>query len=380
MNIGLCKLRFLLIILGLVASTRSWAELPSAPVLASKLELGWNLGNALECPIGETGWGSAFTTQALIDSVKAAGFNTVRLPVAWFSHSDTITNLIDPTWIARVKTIVDYCMKDGLYVILNAHWDKGWLENRINSSNQTTVNLRQRAYWKQIATTFKAYDEHLLFAGANEPNASDSVGMSILMSYYQTFVDAVRATGGNNKSRTLVVQGPCTDVEKTDRLMNALPKDRIKNRLMVEVHYYTPYQFCLMEKDATWGKKFFYWGYGNHSKTDTLRNATWGEEADIDRFFKSMKDKFVHRNIPVILGEFAAYQRQLRSPSDQTLHNASVEAFYRQVAKAALENGMTPICWDVNHGIFDRKSGRIINPLVVRGMKKGLSMAKPYFQ
>lgn len=369
------RIRFIIVSIVLFVSTISWAELPSATSIAPKLKLGWNMGNALECPIGETGWGSAYTTQALIDSVKAAGFSTVRLPVAWFSHSDTLTSVIDPIWMARVKTIVDYCIKDSLYVILNCHWDKGWLENRITKAHQATVNKRQRVYWTQIATAFKGYDEHLLFAGANEPNASDSVEMDILMSYYQTFVDAVRATGGNNTTRTLVVQGPSTDIEKTDRLMNTLPKDPAKNRLMVEVHYYTPYQFCLMEKDTDWGRRFYYWGQENHSKTDSLRNADWGEEADVEKFFNRMKVKFVHRNIPVILGEFAAFQRHLSEPSDQNLHNASIEAYYTQVVKSALENGITPICWDINNGIFDRASGKVVNSLFVRGMIKGKSMA-----
>lgn len=374
------KIRFVIVILGLLATSQAWAELPTATSIAPKLKLGWNMGNALECPTGETGWGSAYTTQALIDSVKAAGFNTVRLPVAWFSHSDTLTNVIDPAWMARVKTIVDYCIKDDLFVILNCHWDKGWLENRITKAHQVTVNKRQQAYWKQIATAFKGYDEHLLFAGANEPNASDSVSTDVLMSYYQTFVDAVRATGGNNKTRTLVVQGPSTDIEKTDRFMNTLPNDPAKNRMMVEVHFYSPYQFCIMEKDADWGKIFYYWGQGNHSKTDTLRNSTWGEEADVEKFFKLMKVKFVQKNIPVILGEFGAYRRRLGQSSDQKLHDASIEAYYVHVVKSALDNGLTPICWDINHGIFDRASGRIVNPMVMRGMKKGKSKANPHYK
>ncbi len=113
------------------------------------------MGNTLEAIGGETAWGGAYTTKKLIDSVKAAGFNSVRIPVAWFAHSDTVTSQIDPAWLARVKQVVDYCMNDNLYVILNDHWDDGWLENRVDKADSAQVNKRQHAYWTQIANEFK---------------------------------------------------------------------------------------------------------------------------------------------------------------------------------------------------------------------------------
>lgn len=230
---------FLFIAIGLLTSTSIWSQLPTARQISDKMGLGWNLGNTLE-----TTWvpRTTFctTTKTTIDSVKAAGFNTVRLPVAWFYHSDTVTSKIDAAWLAHVKKIVDYCITDSLYVIINAHWDLGWLENRINAANKEIVNTRQHAYWTQIANYFKDYDEHLLFAGSNEPNAHDATSTSILLSYHQTFINAVRATGGNNSSRTLVIQGPSTNIDYTDKYMNSMPTDQIANRLMVEVHYYTP--------------------------------------------------------------------------------------------------------------------------------------------
>jgi aryl-phospho-beta-D-glucosidase BglC (GH1 family) len=208
---------FLIFVTGLSISTSVKSQLPTANQVASKMKIGWNMGNTLEAICGETAWGAAYTSQVLIDSVKAAGFNTIRLPVAWFCHSDTVTSIIDTSWIARVKEVVDYCIKDTLYVIINAHWDKGWLENRVNEANQSQVNERQGAYWTQIAEYFKDYDEHLLFAGANEPNVHNATAMSVLMTYHQTFINAVRATGGNNSTRTLIVQGPSTDIEETNK-------------------------------------------------------------------------------------------------------------------------------------------------------------------
>ena len=358
-------------------STASMAQLPTAQQIANKISIGCNLGNTLEAICGEDAWGAGHTSQQLIDSVKAAGFNTIRIPVAWFCHSDTVNSIIDEDWLARVKEVVDYCINDDLYVIINAHWDKGWLENRVNLANQTEVNQRQEAYWTQIAEYFKNYDEHLLFAGANEPNVHDTTAMSVLMTYHQTFIDAVRATGGNNSSRTLIVQGPSTDIEETNKLMKALPTDQIADRLMVEVHYYTPYQFCLMDKDADWGKMFYYWGKGNHSTTDANRNATWGEENDVEKFFGMMKTKFVDKGIPVIIGEYGAYKRNISSPSDKALHDASVEYYHRYVVKSACNKGIIPYLWDTPGGLFNRSNGKILDRGVLNaimlGAKEGTS-------
>lgn len=370
------SIKSLIIVTGLLMSANVWSQLPKAQEIAKKMHVGWNLGNTLEAICDENAWGGGKTSQKLIDSVKAAGFNTVRIPVSWFYHSDTISNKINKKWIARVKEVVDYCIKDDLYVIINMHWDKGWLENRINAANQEEVNKRQYIYWTQIAKYFKNYDEHLLFAGANEPNAADAAQLDILMSYYQTFVDAVRATGGNNASRTIIVQGPETNIEKTLDLMNSLPKDKIKDHMMVEVHYYTPFQFCLMEKEASWGKPFYYWGKDNHSKTDVEHNSTWGEEAMVDKLFGDLKTKYVDKGIPVILGEFGAYKRKLSAPSDQVLNEKSVEFFDKYVVKSALENGIIPYYWDTPNNLFNRDSGQVLDRGVLKAMMEGVKEAK----
>jgi aryl-phospho-beta-D-glucosidase BglC (GH1 family) len=347
-----------------------FGQLPTAKQLAKKMTVGWNLGNTLEAICGEDAWGAGHTSQQLIDSVKAAGFNTIRIPVAWFCHSDTVTSTIDKEWLARVKEVVDYCIDDDLMVIINAHWDKGWLENRVNLANQEVVNKRQHAYWTQIANYFKNYDERLLFAGTNEPNAHDTTAMRVLTSYHQTFIDAVRATGGNNTSRTLIVQGPSTDIEETHKMMHTLPNDPIADRLMVEVHYYSPYQFCLMDKDADWGKMFYYWGKGNHSKTDTERNATWGEENDVEKFFGWMKTKFIDKGIPVIIGEYGAYKR--KQPKEKELHDASVEAYHRYIVGSATNKGIIPYLWDTPNGLFNRSNGTILDRAVLNAIMQGV--------
>jgi aryl-phospho-beta-D-glucosidase BglC (GH1 family) len=359
------------LLLGLFLNTSVFSQLPTAQQVAGQMKVGWNMGNTLEAICGETAWGGAYTTQKLIDSVKAAGFNTIRIPAAWFCHSDTVTSAIHAAWIARVKQVVDYCIKDSIYVILNIHWDSGWLENRVNKANQARVNERQSAYWGQIAEYFKDYDEHLLFASANEPNVEDATGMTVLLSYHQTFMDAVRATGGNNSSRTLVIQGPSTDVDKTNRLMNTMPTDQITDRLIVEVHYYTPWNFCGLSQDASWGKMFYYWGKDYHSKTDVTRNATWGEESDVEKYIGLMKTKFVDKGIPVIIGEVAAFRRKLSPPSDQALHDASIEYYHRYVFNSAVSKGIIPFHWDVNMGLFDRSTGKILDHRLVNAIMEG---------
>jgi len=339
----------------------------NATQIAAQMKIGFNLGNTLEAICGETAWGNPITTQTFINSVKAAGFNTVRLPVAWDCHSTN--QVIDSSWLARVKTVVDYCINANLYVIINIHWDNGWLENNVTTSAQASVNAKQKTYWTQIANAFKAYDQRVLFASANEPNVEDATGMSVLLSYHQTFINAVRATGGNNSSRTLVIQGPGTDCEKTNNLMNTMPTDTIANRLIVEVHYYTPYQFCLMTEDASWGKMFYYWGNGYHSNTDTSRNATWGEEGDVEKYLGFMKSKFVDKGIPVIIGEFLAIKRT--NPADLALHLNSRDYYHKYVVSSAKNKGIIIFLWDTE-AVINRNTGAVTDQRTVNALMAGV--------
>jgi endoglucanase len=342
----------------------------TAAQIVSQMKVGWNLGNTLEAICGENAWGQPTTTQTLINAVKAAVFNSIRLPCAWDCHASNGT--IDAAWIARVKEVVTYCMNANLYVVLNIHWDNGWLENNVTTSAQASVNAKQQSYWTQIANNFKDFDGRLLFASANEPNVEDATGMSVLLSYHQTFINAVRATGGNNASRVLVIQGPSTDCEKSYNLMNTMPTDTIANRLVVEVHYYTPYQFCLMTSDADWGKMFYYWGAGYHSATETDRNPTWGEESDVEKYLGYMKTKFVDKGIPVIIGEFLAIKRT--NPADMTLHLNSRDYFHKYVTSSAKSKGMIMFYWDTadaGSGLFNRTSGAVTDQRTIAALMTG---------
>lgn len=369
-------LKFYFIIL-MVFTTTMFAQLPTAVEIAADMKIGWNIGNSLEVPSSETDWGNPKINQVLIDAVKAAGFNTVRIPCSWYSHSDSTTHIIDSTYITRVAEVVDYCYANNMYVILNCHWDGGWLENNVTTAKRDTVNKLQYIYWTQIAEYFNKYDEHLLFASANEPNVDTYTQMAVLTTYHQTFIDAVRATGGNNKTRTLVLQGPSTDIAKTFSMMNTLPVDSISSRLIVEVHYYTPYNFCLMTEDADWGKMVYFWGKNYHSTTNAERNATKDEESIVEFNFEKMKTKFIDKGIPVIIGEYLAIKRTALTEPDLSLHIASRNYFLKYVTESALRHGIIPFYWDAgnngNNGsaLFNRNTGEIVDQSAIDSIMAG---------
>ena len=339
---------------------------------------GWNLGNTLEPPCGEGCWGPP-ATQALINQVASSGFNAVRIPCAWDSHANQSTYQIDPAFMARVQQVVSWCLATNLHVIINDHWDGGWLENNLTGTVNPTINAKMNSYWTQIANAFAAYDNRLLFAAANEPNVDNAAKMSELMTYYNTFLNAVRGTGGNNSSRWLVVQGPSTDIDTTYSLMNTLPADPTPGRLMVEVHNYSPWNFCGLSSDQSWGDMFYFWGQAYHSTTDPSRNASWGEEDYLDTEFQKMTDKFVSQGIPVMIGEFGAMKRTSLPEPDLDLHLASRTHFHKYVADSARSHGMSPFFWDTpgTGQSFDWTSGAVYDPDNVTALTGGPALPPP---
>jgi endoglucanase len=367
----------LLVIAGLILPLAALAQLPTPTY-------GWNLGNTLEPPSGEGTWGPA-ASQNLINAVADAGFNTIRLPVAWDSHANQSTYQIDPAWMARVKQVVDWCYAKNLYVIVNIHWDGGWLENNITDTVNPTINAKMQSYWTQIATAFAGYDDRLIFAGANEPNCDTAAEWSTLRSYYNTFISAVRATGGNNATRWLVVQGPNTNVDLSYDLVTTLPSDSTPGRLMFEIHHY-PYQWSIMSQDETWGKMFYFWGQGYHSPTMLDRNSTWGEEAYTDEQFGKMATKFVNQGVPVIIGEWGAMKRT--GYADLTgielnRHLASRTYYSKTITDKANALGLKPIWWDAGGTgsntmwLFDRSTAAMIDPDNVNALTGGSALPPP---
>nr|WP_315258090.1 glycoside hydrolase family 5 protein [uncultured Flavobacterium sp.] len=347
--------------------------------IASKIKIGWNIGNTLEATGGETAWGNPKVTKALIDLVKSKGFNAVRIPCSWNQYlASTTTAQIKLEWLNRVKEVVKYCNDNGMYAIVNVHWDGGWLENNVTTAKQVENNEKQKAFWEQIATHLRDFNGLLLFASTNEPNVDDATQMAVLKSYHQTFINAVRSTGGKNTYRTLIIQGPRTDIPKTNQLMTSLPTDSTPGRMMVEIHYYAPWQFCGMTADESWGKMFYYWGNGFKSTTDASRNATWGEEAAVSADFKLMKTQFVDKGIPVIMGEFGAIRRSSLSGTNLTQHLAARAYYLKYVVKQAKLNGLIPFYWDEGSitnngfGIFNRSNNTVFDQQALTALMDGL--------
>lgn len=375
----------------------------TASELAKDMYPGINLGNTLEAGSNannwtnngglgaETSWQHTRTTQAVIDYFKQQGFKSVRIPVAWvmghISNKSSVT--IDPLWMARVKEVVDYCIKDGLYVILNDHWDGGWLEENVSTYDNTRAS-QLKQLWTAIAKEFQNYDDHLLFAGLNEPNADNQTKTTNLIKYEQDFINAVRATGGNNAQRTLIVQGPSTDIDNTDKYYTGMPTDPSgAGRLMMEVHFY-PYKFCMMTKDESWGKQIFFWGKDNHvTGTYAAYNGTDSdEEAFVLKQMKKMQTKFVNKGYPVVLGEYGVIWRNLKATTPaitedayQTKHDNSIKLFHHVVNEYAINHGIIPFVWETNGkgqnsmDVLDRAKLDVFNQHALTGIKEGVKAA-----
>jgi hypothetical protein len=326
---------------------------------------GMNLGNTLEL-------GGSPPNQALFNAAAAAGFNAVRIPCAWDSNANQTNYQINPTYMAQVKQAVDSSIAAGMYVVINDHWDDGWLENNIGTTVNPTINAKMNSYWTQIATTFSGYGNYLLFAAANEPNVNSPAEMDTLMVYYQTFVNAVRGVGGNNANRWLVLQGG-GDVS----WLNALPTDPTTNRLMVEYHCYTPFQFTQLTSDQSWGDMEYFWGPAYHYSGDPTRNATPPEEGYIDLGFQQLTDQYVSKGIPVMVGEFLAEGKSFLTGTEATCNNASVHYWDKYVAESARGHGLSPFYWSTDDSPFDWTTDAVTDPQAVTALTGGTAPPPP---
>lgn len=393
----------------------------TAAQMAHYMAPGWNLGNTLEAGdnannftnnagmVSETSWQPTKTTQQVLDAVKAQGFNSVRIPCAWvMGHiADKAAMTIDPAWMNRVKEIIDYCINAGLYVVINDHWDGGWLEyDGFTTGADVSVKKEQlRKLWTNIANALKDYDERVIFAGLNEPGvggASPDASGSLMLSnpwnpsdadlikfterlidYENVFVDAVRATGGNNAKRVLVVQGPTTNIGQTCKAFDASRiSDTAKDRLMVEIHCYDPYNFC-QNTDAA--SAYYYWvGHGPKRATHI---STTQEEQSVKNSFASLNAAFVDKGYPVILGEYGAVRRTLSaSEGTQAKHDESRQYWYQLVTAEAMQGGVIPFVWDTNATgsntmtIVNRRDGSVCDQYDLDGITAGVSEAKEDYE
>lgn len=326
--------------------------------LIKEMKIGWNLGNSLDVceadtdgdgkvnqtpkpgkKVDETLWGNVETTQKLFDSLKKDGINAVRIPVTWRDHIiDKKKNTIDPAWMDRVEEVVRYAYTNGMYVIINLHHDGGgdpdfgaWIRSASEGDKtKTEVFERYKALWTQIASRFQNYSDYLIFESMNEVGFDDmeeNKAFALLNEFNQTFVDTVRSSGGNNAKRHLLIAGYWTDIEKTctgiENGTFKMPKDTIKDRESLSVHYYTPWQFCTTNQQNTWGSK---------EEIKQMHDL-------IDQLDKTC----VKKEIPVIVGEYGF------GPNDP----ASCRYFVENFVKYTYDKGIASFLWD-NGEQYDR--------------------------
>ena len=273
------------------------ADISSAELVAD-MRIGWNLGNTLDATGGmglssECAWGNPKTTQEMIDIILEQGFNVIRIPVTWEGHFSAAPEYkIHDIWLQRVKEVVDYAYNQGAYVILDMHHEEWHFPSE---ENEEAASKQLAALWTQIAEYFRDYDEHLIFEGLNEPrkrgtdvewNGGDREGREVVNHFAQVFVETVRATGGNNEFRHLMVTGYAASSDRNALASIVLPDD---DKLIVSVHAYTPYNFAL-----------------NTGGTDTWDVET--DAKDIDELMKTLDELFISKGIPVIIGEYGAYR------------------------------------------------------------------------
>ncbi|WP_124100347.1 glycoside hydrolase family 5 protein [Ruminococcus sp. Marseille-P6503] len=337
----------------------------SSMELVKEMTLGWNLGNSLDVcnadrdgdgqidenaeVVDETLWGNVKTTKEMFEALKEDGFNSVRIPVTWRDHlSDDYT--IDADWMDRVQEVVDYAYDLDMYVIINLHHDGGgdpqfgaWIRNA--STDYDGVLAKYKTIWTQICERFENYDERLIFESMNEVGFDDmgkDDAYTTLNNLNQEFVDLVRASGGNNPQRHLLIAGYWTDVEMTCDSRYKMPDDPA-GRCIVSVHYYTPWEFCT-----------------------TNINYEWGSEQEVsvmESKVNDMAENYVSKGIPVIIGEFG---------TGVWNEKESGVYFSEMFTKLCHENGIAPFMWD-DGAQFNRETYEWNYPELVEAMNRAVS-------
>lgn len=339
--------------------------------LVEDMTFGWNLGNTLDVcqadrdgdgkinehveageKVDETLWGNPKATKELFTSLKKNGVNAVRIPVTWRDHMDSNGN-IDREWMDRVQQVVDYAYSQGMYVIINVHHDGGgdpkfgaWIIEE-SQKDYNTFLKKYNNVWKQIAERFKNYSDYLIFESMNEVgfdtlyNKNKADAYNLINKINQDFVDIIRATGGNNAKRHLLIAGYYTDIERTCDSLYKMPDDKA-GRCILSVHYYTPWDFCTCDRKHTWG----------------TNSEVWQMETLIGK----MKKNFVDKGIPVIIGEYAA------SGSDLS----SCIFFIEKLNKLCSDYGIATFIWDSGRQV-NRKTYKWRTPQYLEALKRATS-------
>lgn len=341
----------------------------SAAELIAEMGAGWNLGNTLDAEGGETAWGNPVTTQEMIDEVRKAGFNTIRIPTTWDGNiGEAPEYTVNSEWLDRVEEVVGYALKNDMYVILNTHHETNWIKPQYDGLDD--VKAKFSALWTQIATHFADYGDHLIFEGLNEPrivggtnewNGGTEEGRDCLNQLNDTFVKAVRATGGNNSTRTLLITTFAAQPNASGISDLVIPDDKYVG---ISIHAYTPYRFTYDSVGESW-------------------NATEFDDscaAEIDRLFADLDSAFISKGIPVIITEYGAVSKMI--DKDWFITNKEeVMKWASHYIGAAEKYGIPCVWWDNGYyksgnelfGIFNRQELTWYLPEVVDAIINSLT-------
>ena len=336
---------------------------------------GINLGNTMEAcdstrgnyakepKVYETCWGQPVTTQEMLGAMKASGFDTIRIPVAWMTNASAMpfemkNYTLSPAYLARVREIVDYARNAGMYVIINDHWDGGWW-GMFGSENPDTAAFAMEAYrgmWRQIAEYFRDYSDYVIFESANEElgarfdENSPCFCRDSILSYLpdaqrydltnqvnQAFVDTVRATGGNNAERFLLIAGYGTNIDQTFDSRFRMPRDTADKKLLISVHFYDPWSYC--------------------GASSAAGATLWGKAADFDAMYKTLSKmrKFVSQGYGVVIGEYGAL------PGSDGVMKTNAVQYHKAFLDCCDALDYTSCLWDCS-GFFVRRELKITDP------------------
>lgn len=327
----------------------------STTELVHDMGIGINLGNTMEAcgdwingssiSDYEKAWGSPLVSKEMIEGMAKEGFGVLRIPVAWSNMMQQDgTYTINPELDQRVHEIVDWTIGSGMYAIINIHWDNGWVNKFPENKDESMKRFKRM--WTQIADSFKDYGDFLIFECQNEELGWETIwnpwggtqgkaeSYALCNEINQAFVDVIRASGGNNPKRHLLISGYNTGIDRTCDAYFKMPDDPA-NRMAISVHYYSPAGFAILEEDADWGKA----------------TPTWGSDQDYASLrseMDMMKNAFADKGIPVIIGEYGCPTKN-KEPE-------SVRRFLTAVCQEAYSRGLCPVLWSTPGGHYDREA------------------------
>ncbi len=344
----------------------------TAAEIVAQMGLGWNLGNTFDATGGsksnvysqEQSWGNPKVDAALIKRVKDAGFTTIRIPVTWYRQlSDDGNYTINPAFLARVKEVVDMAYAEGLFVIINVHHEE-WLNDKNLDTKYEQIGKQLAAVWRQIADAFADYDQHLIFEGMNEPRMKGTAdewngtkeGIAAVNYLNQVFVNTIRTDAkGCNGERALMIPGYAASSSSSVMAAIQIPQwnGAQAENIIVSVHSYTPYEFCLSDEMTNFNRLF-------------TSNTT-----PIDMVFYSIKGLFLNKGIPVVMGETSATNKDNTAAREQWAYYMGQKAATYGIPIVIWDNGHNGNSGGECHSWINRRGDEAPHPTVLNALFEG---------